>query len=334
MGQKHIGSFLSQNMLMRFYSTYDTTYAQRVYPFLLEVGNFWEDYLKVENGRYVVYDDCIGEVGPWKAYTTWDTCGEGTKNTLDELTFLRSIYTGLIDISTELKVDADRRTKWQYILDHLSPYPTTGRDGKTVFRGSENSPGARGVSLRFVWPTGQVGLGTDAKVLQIARDTIFPRGYSSHPMAPPALARLGFDPHALLEGMRKHVETAGYPNGYIFFAGGGVETASPIVGAINEMLLQSYQGVVRVFPDWPKDHDARFGHLRAYGAFLVTSEMAGGEIKNLLIESEKGRPCTIQNPWPGRRLALFRNGSNSERLSGTTVSFRTGVGERISIKPE
>src|SRR5690242_21686824 len=86
----------------------------------------------------IVYDDCIGEVGPWKAYTTWDTCGEGTKNTLDELTFLRSVYKGLIDISTELRVDADRRTKWQYILDHLSPYPTTSRDGKKVFRGAEN----------------------------------------------------------------------------------------------------------------------------------------------------------------------------------------------------
>ena len=88
-------------MLMRFYSTYDRSYAQRVYPFLLEVGNFWEDYLKFENGRYVVYDDCIGEVGPWKAYTKWDTCGEGTQNRLDELTFLRVTYQGLIDISTD-----------------------------------------------------------------------------------------------------------------------------------------------------------------------------------------------------------------------------------------
>jgi len=153
-------------------------------------------------------------------------------------------------------------------------------------------------------------------------------------MAPPALARLGYEPHAVLDGMRKHVETAGYPNGYIFFAGGGVETASPIVGAINEMLLQSYQGVLRVFPNWPKDRDARFGQLRAYGAFLVTSEMAGGEIKSFLIESEKGKSCTIQNPWSGRRLAVYRNGSSAERLNGEIVTFRTGIGERISINPE
>jgi len=334
MGEKHVGSFLAQDMLMRFYSTYDTAYAQRVYPFLREVGNFWQDYLKVENGQYVVHDDCIGEVGPWKAYAHWDTCGEGTRNTMDELTFLRSTFQGLIDISTELAVDAERRPEWQHILDHLSPYPTTERDGKTVFRAAENSSGTRSPSTRFVWPTGQIGLSSDPKLLQIARDSVFPRGYSMHPMAPPALARLGFDPHALLEGMHKHIESAGYPNGYIFFAGGGVETASAIPGAINEMLLQSYQGVLHVFPDWPKDSDARFGQLRAYGAFLVSSEIAQGEVKSLLIESEKGRPCTLQNPWPGKRLELSRNGGKPERMSGSTVTFKTSPGERISIKPE
>ena len=104
------------------------------------------------------------------------------------------------------------------------------------------------------------------------------------------------------------METAGYPNGYIYFAGGGVETASPIPGAVNEMLLQSYQGVLRVFPDWPKDRDARFGQLRAYGAFLISSEIVKGEVKSLLIESE-GQICTLQNPWPGRRLDLPATGA-------------------------
>ncbi|HEY2019424.1 MAG TPA: LamG-like jellyroll fold domain-containing protein, partial [Bryobacteraceae bacterium] len=334
MGQKHIASFLAQNMLMRFYSSYDLAYARRVYPFLLEVGNFWEDYLTYEGGHYVVHDDCIGEIGPWKTYPTWDTCAEGTRNTLDELTFLRSTFQGLIDISTELGTGAERREKWQHILDHLSPYPTAERDGKTVFRAAENSPPGRGPNLRFVWPTGQVGLGSDPKLLQIARDTLFPRGYSQHPMAPPALARLGFDPKAMLEGMRKQVESAGYPNGYIFFAGGGVETASPIPGAVNEMLLQSYQGVLRLFPDWPKDRHARFGQLRAYGAFLVSSELTGGEIQSVLVESEKGRPCTLQNPWPGRRLTLVRNGGKPERLSGDKITFQTRAGERIAIRPD
>ena len=80
MGQKSDASFLAIPMLMRFYSTYDLNYANRVYPFLREVGNFWEDYLKFENGKYMIYDDCPGEVGPWLGDWTyqrssdWQAC--------------------------------------------------------------------------------------------------------------------------------------------------------------------------------------------------------------------------------------------------------------------
>mgnify|MGYP003347034142 CR=1 FL=1 len=50
--------------------------------------------------------------------------------------------------------------------------------------------------------------------------------------------------------------------------GGGIETAG-IVEAINGMLLQSHDGVVRIFPSWNRALDAEFKRLRAVGAFLV-----------------------------------------------------------------
>ena len=100
--------------------------------------------------------------------------------------------------------------------------------------------------------------------------------------------------------MHKHV-SGDYPNGYVVWPGGGVETSSTVPGAINEMLLQSYEGVLRVFPAWPKDRDARFGSLRAYGAFLVSSELVKGEVTELTIESEKGRTVRSRIPGPERR---------------------------------
>jgi hypothetical protein len=58
--------------------------------------------------------------------------------------------------------------------------------------------------------------------------------------------------------------------------------------ALNEMLLESHEGVLRLFPCWPKDQDARFGTLRACGAFLVSAELKGGSIGGVKIASEKG----------------------------------------------
>ncbi|MEO8736419.1 MAG: hypothetical protein ABI380_07740 [Edaphobacter sp.] len=67
MGMKGNAAFVAMPMLMRFYSTYDDAYAAKVYPFLNEVGNFWEDYLEKKDGRYLIRDDCGNEVGPWSS---------------------------------------------------------------------------------------------------------------------------------------------------------------------------------------------------------------------------------------------------------------------------
>ena len=47
--------------------------------------------------------------------------------------------------------------------------------------------------------------------------------------------------------------------------------ALPVV--INECLMQSYDGTIRLFPNWPPEKDAEFHNLRAAGAFLVSATL-------------------------------------------------------------
>ncbi len=62
LGQKSNASYAATNMVMRYYATYDLDYAlEAAYPFLRQVGDFWEDYLRFEGGRYVIYNDAIQE---------------------------------------------------------------------------------------------------------------------------------------------------------------------------------------------------------------------------------------------------------------------------------
>jgi hypothetical protein len=332
MGMKSNAAFSAQPILMRFYSTYDDAYARMVYPFIREVGDFWEDYLKFENGRYVVYDDCAEEVGPWDERPSWATCPYNF-NSMNELGFVRATFQGLIDMSKELGVDADHRANWQHILDHLSAFPTGERDGKTVFSRAEGSPATHFQDMFAIWPAGQIGLGSDPKLLEVARNTVATQKISNFPLYAPILARIGYDPQALVKDLRGMATNNAYPNAYIFFEGGGVETVSTIPATVDEMLLQSHQGVLRLFPVWPRDMDARFGNLRAYGAFLVSSELSKGEVKSLVIESEKGKSCTLQNPWRGKEMILYRNGRAAETLTGDTVTFKTTAGERIAVVP-
>jgi hypothetical protein len=106
--------------------------------------------------------------------------------------------------------------------------------------------------------------------------------------------------------------------------------ALPVV--INECLMQSYNGVISLYPNWDKNTDAAFTTLRAAGAFLVSSSVSKGTVSDLSILSEKGSLCKLKNPWgKDAKVLLIRNGKPSENLTGELLTFKTSVNEKIVI---
>jgi alpha-L-fucosidase 2 len=67
---------------------------------------------------------------------------------------------------------------------------------------------------------------------------------------------------------------------------------------VQEMLLQSYSGTIRVFPAIPADwQDVSFKTLRAEGAFLVCAQRQCGQTRTVEILSERGGTCRLENPF-------------------------------------
>ena len=95
-----------------------------------------------------------------------------------------------------------------------------------------------------------------------------------------------------------------------------------------------HHNVLRVFPVWPKSKDARFMNIRAWGAFLVSSALKGGEVQFVSIFSEKGRDCTLANPWPGKSVDVYRDGKKVETLKGERVVLKTEAGVTVVLGPE
>jgi hypothetical protein len=148
----------------------------------------------------------------------------------------------------------------------------------------------------------------------------------------PAAVRVGYDADEILRQLTDRIKRQSLPNLWITAEGGGIETLSAVPLTINEMMMQSYEGIIRIFPNWNKTKNASFDQLRAYGAFLVTSRLEQGEIKSVKLLSEAGRPCVIENPWPGHTVQLLRNGQKTEKLTGSKFSFPTRRGERLEIR--
>jgi len=374
LGQKCNAAYCLINMAMRWYHTYDLDYAKKVYPFVVAVANFWEDYLRYQPfdqaqggpssggqsnplaagfaptnstmlppvvkiggvpvdqipvdrlppGRYVVYNDSIQEMsGP-------------DVNSLLSLGLVYNTFTLALDMSSALGVDRERHAKWRHILKHLSRFPTFERNGETVFRYSEQGTAwidGNSVGLQHIYPSGAIGLDDDPKLLEIARHTVRQKwcdGNGENSLYPAAV-RVGLEPNFILEQLRKLWSgSRKTPNGLP----DTMEQCSTVPNTIQEMLCMSHRQMLRLFPVWPKDKDARFWDLRAEGAFLVSSALQGGRVPFVRIYSERGRDCTFVNPWPGQAVEVYRDGRKVEALRGDRPVLKTVAGTTVVLVPE
>lgn len=334
LGQKSHAAYACVIPIMHWFSTYDKEYAlQNYYDFVLNTAAFWEDYLVKEKGRYVIKGDAAHEIPYYrgKKFRYITHFGQvNTINAINSLGLVKLLFNAVYDMAKELDLNAEKYALWEDIIENLSDFPTFIKKGKKCFRYSEFGIRWRNdntVGLQHIYPASQIGLSSDEKLLKIARNTYFindrrldDNGSNSYL---PAGARIGVDPDFLIEGIHQNIKEFGLPNRLFRHHGGGIEHLTTIPATINEMLMQSHQGVIRLFPCWNKTEDVSFENLRADGAFLVSAELKNGEIISLKIKSLKGRTCTVK--CEGVK-SVIRKSDNKEipyNKTGNTVSFET-----------
>lgn len=353
LGQKINAVFSVGNMLMHFYSTYDENYLRKVYPYMLECANFWEDYLKFEDNRYVIYMDHFNEVMPnLRNKGVWrDRLGDF--NSTLSLGLVKMLFKGMIDASNFLHVDLTRTEKWKHIVEHLSQFPLGEANGRLSLKNMERGPQNREVRASglnrvaihgLLLPAGIAGPKTDSAFNRILlsdvqhwKDRVQNVGEWGNTLGNgietcfPGAVRAGYDADSILRYLKERIVAQSFPNLYIVQSGGGIETLAAVPLTVNEMLLQSYEGIIRIFPNWNHTKDASFDKLRAYGAFVISSSLRRGKVEYVKLVSEKGRNCIIENPWPNSKVKLTRDGKTSETVEGDTLKFGTSENEVIQL---
>lgn len=97
---------------------------------------------------------------------------------------------------------------------------------------------------------------------------------------------------------------------------------------IQEMLIQSHTGIVRIFPAIPEEwKEAGFNKLRAEGAFLISAKMERGDITEVNILSEKGGDLKIFNPFKNNKFRC----SSPYKLIGNILLIQTKPGQKINF---
>lgn len=102
---------------------------------------------------------------------------------------------------------------------------------------------------------------------------------------------------------------------------------------VQEMLLQSHTGMIRVFPAIPSSwKDVAFKELRAMGAFLISAEQKAGEVQKITIRSEKGGVCKLFLPVSLQDVELSIVGNQGEvKREGNVLTIPTQEGEEIIL---
>lgn len=307
---------------------------QELYPLMKSVSIFWENYVTLENGKYVVYGATHENVPGRNPILDVDACKYMLKNT--------------IKAAEELKTDSDKIEIWQEILDHMSDVPTMDYKGKNTICEVEGRTewdsgmtfAENPVTIQSVYYFDSIGMSASDEEKEKYRNYLdVKNGLGNHRRLISA-TRLGYDIHQIIEQLKTgsiHKTPSDWEglrgNNTIGDIGGTGRLA-----IVQDSLLQSNEGYINIFANWFDDQETAFKRMRAEGGFLVDAEQnAFGQTTYANIHSEKGRTCAVLNPWPGKEMEVYENGNpvpaeKSQNTLGSVYTFATKPGSDYELK--
>lgn len=305
------------------------------YPVVAGVADFYASYVQADaNGTLHVPFACAQEI-----------CGPSGVKEFDpvaDLALGRMALRAAARYAGVLGRDAQRAAKWNATLARLADYPTTvagDGSGRTVF--AEARPITPGEAIPWsgnarypivyfapMHPAGELGLTAPAPLLQVARDTVAAidavNGYrptNGLCLAWPSATRVSNTTMAgaLLDSFEQALAATLQTNWYPDLAGGGVEQAGGTL-AVNELMLQSHEGFLRLFPAFPKGEAGSFTQLRARWGLLVDAAVsAAGEVSGVQFTATvtPGEPVRVLWPGPTAPRATCKGGAAQPVACGT-----------------
>lgn len=329
------------------YSSDEEFLVNTAYPFVEKVAKFYEKWCEKEEKTDGTYQ-----------YNLYDGPHEGffDKNSGVTIGMVLNVYEFLIqnyDILNEKAGATDEQlAMWKDMYEHMAPIPVRSYENgdfkKDVFALAEEGmilrPESASVELEFIHPGERLSFDSDPDMLQIARNTVEAKEAANEEvwgninnnskMFTQAI-RVGYDPSYIMEKFREYNILNMNENFTIRDGHHGIEKAGGIE-FINNMLLQSSEGIIKVFPNWTGS-DARFHQLREKGACLVSSELSQGEVKYIEVISEAGKEVTLVSPWENASVSdsegnvIACSKGMTKNTNEKTITFMPVQGDKYQV---
>jgi alpha-L-fucosidase 2 len=312
----------------QYLATSDRKFLAENYPVMASAARFLLAYQKPgADGRL--------HTSPSNAHETqWDVTDPTT-----DVAAIRGFFPVMIRAADLLGKDPELVQQLKAALAKVPQLPRTQQagprtllvvsanaDGKDVIAESWQ-PGAEdhnveNIGLEPVWPYGLIG--DESPMLALARRTYVHRPNVSAvdwSFDPIQAARLGLGSEVgstLIETTKKF---QGFVNGMAkweveakeFY----VEQTGVVADALQEALVQDYDGVIRIAPAIPPGWDFD-GSVYVRGRTKVDVQTRNGAVSTVVIEAGTTQTLKVRNPWAGKKVTVISNKGGEKVVKGTT----------------
>ena len=321
-------------LLHVYYQTYEHTmdrqYLKSIYPVLTRAINYYLNIAdKESDGKYHL------------PYTYSPEYPKGiTRDANYDLSVLNWGLKTLLYINEQLQLQDPLAAKWKDLLDNLTPYPQD-EHGLRIGRDADFTISHRHYShMLMIYPIYAINWDQPESrnlikksLQQWEGNNAAWRGYS-YSGAGSIHAMMGEGDHTwrLLNDMMDKGRFAIKPNTMYLEAGPVIETPLSAVTTMNEMLLQSWDNILRIFPAVPNSwQEASFDKLLAKGAFEVSAVRKNGQTQFIHIKSLAGAPCKVKTGWKGNIQASGKRKFSITYLDSDVIQIDLKKGEEVFL---
>jgi hypothetical protein len=315
----------------QYLATGDRKFLAANFPVITESARFLLSYEKPG-------PDGLLHTAPANAHETqWDV-----KDPATDLAARAALYAATIQAASLLGQDPELVNTLQSELKKIPALPrVSAKSPETLLSASDTAadtdhiaesymPGAKShnvenVGLEPLWPYARIG---DASPeLDLGRRTYFSRPNKYNPdwsfdAVDAARLGLGDEVHNALIAITTKYQT--YINGFNEFSGQNgefyVEQSALVALALQEALVQDYDGTIRIAPAVPSTWDFD-GSVSVRDGIRVDVQVRQGRPLAVGLATRSAQQVRIKNPWPGQQISVI----DAETRKPVSVSNKGGA---------
>ena len=337
------GAEVSLWIWQQYLATQDRAFLERNYPVIAASARFLLAYQKPGA-------DSLLHTSPSNAHETqWDVSDPTT-----DLAAAKALYPATIEAAQLLGRDADLVASLRAAIPRIPDFPRTQVAGaRTLLPPSADASGedmiaeswqpdahnhnAENIGLEPVWPYDLIG--DTSPLFDLARRTyehrLF-RGVADWSFDPIQAARLhlGSEVGSTLVTIteRSQHTVNGFANWDRQYGEFYIEETGIVADALQEALVQDYDGLIRIAPAIPPGWDFD-GSVCVRARTRVDVQVHDGAVSTVVLEPGVTQVIRVRNPWPGEKVDVLSDAGTKILSSdaGPVLRMRVVAGNRYRV---